>query len=100
MQRHLHSGGDLQGHGRVDVMSDMSRFDAERLHQLIANHARYTGSTRAREILENWEAYAAEVPQGDAGRIPARAGRAGGAARANEGMLARRGVRGSGRGGA
>ena len=57
MQRHLHSGGDLQGHGRVDVMSDMSRFDAERLHQLIANHARYTGSTRARAILENWEAY-------------------------------------------
>ncbi|MGO9771903.1 MAG: glutamate synthase subunit alpha, partial [Roseiarcus sp.] len=56
MQRHHHSGGDLQGHGRVDVMSDMSRFDAERLHQLIANHARYTGSARAREILENWEA--------------------------------------------
>ena len=48
MQRHHHSGGDLEGHGRVDVMSDMSRFDAERLHQLIANHARYTGSARAR----------------------------------------------------
>jgi len=57
MQRHHHSGGDLQGHGRVDVMSDMSRFDAERLHQLIANHARYTGSNRARKILENWEVY-------------------------------------------
>ena len=57
MQRHHHSGGDLQGHGRVDVMSDMSRFDAERLRQLIANHARYTGSDRARQILENWEAY-------------------------------------------
>ena len=57
MQRHHHSGGDLQGHGRVDVMNDMSRFDAERLRQLIANHARYTGSTRARQILENWEAY-------------------------------------------
>jgi glutamate synthase (NADPH/NADH) large chain len=56
MQRQLHSGGDLAGHGRVDVMSDMSRFDAERLHQLIANHARLTGSARAREILENWEA--------------------------------------------
>ncbi len=56
MQRHHHSGGDLAGHGRVDVMNDMSRFDAERLHQLIANHARYTGSARAREILENWEA--------------------------------------------
>ena len=57
MLRHLHSGGDLQGHGRVDVMRDMSRFDAERLHQLIANHARYTGSTRARRILEDWDAY-------------------------------------------
>src|SRR5271166_1446749 len=57
MVRHLHSGGDLQAHGRVDVMSDMSRFDAERLHQLITNHARATGSTRARRILENWDAY-------------------------------------------
>ena len=38
-------------------MGDMSRLDAERLHQLIVNHARYTGSTRAREILENWESY-------------------------------------------
>jgi glutamate synthase (NADPH/NADH) large chain len=57
MQRHHHSGGDLDGHGRVDVMSDMSHFDAERLRQLIANHARYTGSARARKILENWEAY-------------------------------------------
>jgi glutamate synthase (NADPH/NADH) large chain len=57
MQRHLHAGGDLESHGRVDVMGDMSRHDAERLHQLIVNHARYTGSSRAREILENWEAY-------------------------------------------
>ena len=57
MMLHHHSGGDLAGHGRVDVMGDMSRHDGERLHQLIVNHARYTGSTRAREILENWEAY-------------------------------------------
>ena len=57
MQRLHHHGGDLEGHGRVDVMGDMSRFDNERLRQLIANHARYTGSMRAREILENWEAY-------------------------------------------
>ncbi len=57
MQRLHHSGGDLEGHGRVDVMGDMSRFDAERLRQLIANHARYTSSTKAREILENWETY-------------------------------------------
>jgi len=51
-----HQCGDLEAHGRVDVMDDMTRFDAERLRQLVANHARYTGSTRAREILENWEA--------------------------------------------
>jgi glutamate synthase (NADPH) large chain len=57
MVRHLHSGGDLEGHGRVDVMHDMSRFDGERLHQLIANHARATSSARARHILENWETY-------------------------------------------
>ena len=57
MQRHLHSGGDLAAHGRVDVMSDMSRFDGERLHQLITNHARATSSARARHILENWDTY-------------------------------------------
>jgi glutamate synthase (NADPH) large chain len=57
MQRLHHHGGDLEGHGRVDVMADMSGRDAERLHQLIVNHARYTGSTRAREILENWDAF-------------------------------------------
>jgi glutamate synthase (NADPH/NADH) large chain len=52
-----HSGGDLEGHGLVDVLSDMTRFDAERLHQLISNHARYTGSTRAQEILDRWNEY-------------------------------------------
>jgi glutamate synthase (NADPH/NADH) large chain len=38
-------------------VTDMTRFDAERLHQLIENHLHYTGSTRARAILENWTAY-------------------------------------------
>src|SRR5690349_381832 len=52
--RHYHQSGDLDTHGRVDVMSDMSRFDAERLHQLIANHASYTGSARAAVILDKW----------------------------------------------
>jgi glutamate synthase (NADPH/NADH) large chain len=47
--------GDLQSHGRVDVMSDMTRFDAERLRQLIENHARYTNSGRAKEILAEWD---------------------------------------------
>jgi glutamate synthase (NADPH/NADH) large chain len=58
--RLYHQAGDLDSHGRVDVMADMSRFDAERLHQLIANHASYTGSLRAREILANWSHYLAK----------------------------------------
>ena len=56
-QRIHHHGGDLEGHGKVDAMSDMSRYDAERLHQLIANHARFTGSTRAATILAAWDSY-------------------------------------------
>jgi glutamate synthase (NADPH/NADH) large chain len=55
--RHYHQSGDLDTHGRVDVMSDMTRFDAERLHQLIANHASYTGSGRAAMILDRWNEY-------------------------------------------
>ena len=57
MQKSYHQGGHLDSHGRVDVMGDMTRFDAERLHQLISNHARYTGSERARHILEQWDEY-------------------------------------------
>jgi glutamate synthase (NADPH/NADH) large chain len=56
-QRLNHQGGDLHSHGRVDVMSDMTRYDAERLHQLIENHLRYTGSSRAKDILDNWETF-------------------------------------------
>ena len=56
-QRLNHQGGDLLGHGRVDVMTDMTRFDGERLHRLIADHARYTGSVRAKTILDAWGDY-------------------------------------------
>jgi glutamate synthase (NADPH/NADH) large chain len=48
---------DLEAHGRVDVMADMTAKDAERLHLLISKHARYTGSTRAAEILADWSRY-------------------------------------------
>ena len=48
---------DLGGHGRVDVLGDMSRYDAARLHLLISRHARFAGSRRAAEILENWDEY-------------------------------------------
>ena len=84
MVRHLHSGGDLQAHGRVDVMRDMSRFDGERLHQLIVNHARATRSARARHISGELGGLPAQVPQGDAGRVPARPGGTGGAERAGD----------------
>jgi glutamate synthase (NADPH/NADH) large chain len=33
----------------------MTRHDSERLRQLIENHLHYTGSARAREILDNWD---------------------------------------------
>jgi glutamate synthase (NADPH) large chain len=57
MQRIHHHGGDLEFKGRIDVMANMSGYDAERLHQLISDHLRYTGSTRAKDILENWAEY-------------------------------------------
>ncbi|MFD2236736.1 glutamate synthase large subunit [Aureimonas populi] len=50
-----HHGGDLQHMGRVDVSSDMTRHDDERLYQLISNHLHFTGSTRAKEMLDEWE---------------------------------------------
>ena len=52
-----HHAGDLEGHGRVDVMSDLSRHDAARLHHLIARHARLAGSRRAAQIIDNWDAF-------------------------------------------
>ena len=52
-----HQGGDLETHGRVDLVHDMTRYDAQRLHGLIENHMRYTGSDRARQILANWDNY-------------------------------------------
>src|SRR5262252_3626908 len=47
---------DLESHGLVDV-TDMTRFDEERLYQLIENHLHYTGSARAKAILDDWASY-------------------------------------------
>lgn len=55
LERLSNQGGDLESHGLVDTMRDMTRFDAERLRTLLDNHARYTGSPQARNILDNWE---------------------------------------------
>jgi len=48
---------DLESHGRVDVMGDLTNNDAARLQKLISDHARYTGSKRAAEILAEWKRY-------------------------------------------
>src|SRR5690606_6633036 len=55
-----HHGGDLAHMGRVDVSGDMTRNDEERLVHLISNHYRFTGSERARTILDNWPEYRAK----------------------------------------
>ncbi len=52
-----HQSGDLDFKGRIDVLANMSSQDAERLRQLIADHLRYTGSARAKQILDNWADY-------------------------------------------
>jgi glutamate synthase (NADPH) large chain len=57
MRRLHHHGGDLETKGRIDVMGDMSVKDEERLMQLITNHMTYTGSTRAKAILDDWASY-------------------------------------------
>ena len=36
-------------------MGDMLRFDAERLKILVERHLLYTGSARARSLLDNWD---------------------------------------------
>ena len=56
IERHDHQGNDLATHGLVDL-SVLTRFDAERLHKLIENHLHYTGSERARAILDDWPSY-------------------------------------------
>jgi glutamate synthase (NADPH/NADH) large chain len=57
MRQLSNQGGDLESHGLVDIMGDMTKQDAERLHQLIARHAHYTNSAKAKAILDNWAHY-------------------------------------------
>jgi glutamate synthase (NADPH/NADH) large chain len=57
LEKNQHAAGDLHGHGLVDITSKMDRHDASRIHELLARHLKYTGSTRAQAILENWAEY-------------------------------------------
>ena len=52
-----YQGADLETHGLVDIMHDMTRHDAARLRALIERHVHYTDSSRAREILTKWDEY-------------------------------------------
>ncbi len=49
--------GIISGEALARLNADMTRNDEARLRQIIANHRHYTGSERARTILENWDAY-------------------------------------------
>ena len=52
-----HQGGDMEGHGMVDIMRDMTNHDAQRLRALIEKHLHYTNSDRAHHILDHWAGY-------------------------------------------
>ena len=55
--RIFHHARDLETHGLVDITSDLSAFDAHRLHHLIERHARFTGSAVAAKILNEWKTF-------------------------------------------
>lgn len=57
LMRRFHQDGDLETKGRVDILADMSGHDEERLSQLITNHLKYTGSPKAKAILDDWATY-------------------------------------------
>jgi glutamate synthase (NADPH/NADH) large chain len=55
LERLDNQGGDLEGHGLVDVMHDMTGNDEVRIRCLLRTHRRYTNSQRAHDILRNWD---------------------------------------------
>jgi glutamate synthase (NADPH/NADH) large chain len=55
--RDYHESGDLQTKGVVEILSDLGKRDAERLYNLILRHKRFSGSARAAEILNDWDAW-------------------------------------------
>jgi glutamate synthase (NADPH/NADH) large chain len=50
-------GGDLEAHGLVELMRNMTEGDALRLRKLIERHVRFTGSPRGQAILASWQTY-------------------------------------------
>ena len=56
-ERVYHHRHDLETHGRVEILTDLTKFDAERLRYLIGRHARFTGSRLAAAMLADWPKY-------------------------------------------
>jgi glutamate synthase (NADPH/NADH) large chain len=56
-ERTYHHRNDLETSGRVEILTDMTQFDAERLRYLIGQHVRFTGSERGKAILKDWAHY-------------------------------------------
>ena len=48
--------GEVEGHGRVHL-NHLGKTDEAALRGKIEKHLRYTGSARAKHILDNWEAF-------------------------------------------
>jgi len=57
LEKHQHHGGDLESHGLVDITTGMDKHDATRIHELLARHYKYTDSSKAKLILDNWAIY-------------------------------------------
>ena len=57
LERLHHQGGDLENHGKVDILHSMTKYDAERIYKLVSNHYNYTGSDKAKQILSDWDSY-------------------------------------------
>ena len=87
MERLHHHGGDLEHKGRIDILANMSGHDEERLVNMLTNHAKYTGSERARTMLDNWADYRHQIRQGDACRVPSRLARDGTGTHASGGRM-------------
>ncbi len=51
------SGDTLERFNFVNLFHDMTTDDVARLYRLIKNHRHYTGSERAKAILDDWAAY-------------------------------------------
>ena len=71
--RFYHHRTTSRPHGRVEILTDMTRFDAERLRYLIGQHAPLHRLEARRRNSRRLEDLVRKIPQGDAGRISPRA---------------------------